>query len=589
MSSAAVLMSRLLSLNDSFGSNSLGDVRPIKRLAEEFEQRFGAGQSPDAGAIYRAVRAFSKTGQVTEYRDLKLVCYGLTMSPGGGAPAVIERPALLEKLFAAVEAIRNKIRQFRRCCQGLLSAYFGVDPVAMSGASAGWNAIRSFLARERQSLLKGEAPPDWVVALDEHKNVLSDEPCARYARPYLAGDTKEFETACARLGIGSLSWMRESVVLAAVSAAVAMSDAQFVERIPTLLELLSTAKKVEALGVRAILNRYAHMESRASHRALRVRALELFGNPLLGRNNPTWSPDLVTPAARQMVADWLKLDVIEQFFELLSHDGVTDRRRPKFWSKYVPIIENIWIVFGAAAQDRRNTDFQALHKLLGDQALQLTGSTRYNNAFVMKIGRRYVIEFGETGNATYIYDEAALPFRLSGALDLRDDLKAGNKKLSHHDGLVPWEDKFRMELDLDRLLRSSKAAEERARTQAAAQAHAIALAQAQARRDAEVASRQQARAQETEAARAGHGAEERPSQQPAPQVEALAGRGAARPQDFELRFREFCIERGVVFKDERHRGGRLTVRASNRDPSLASTLRGWGFIYNDLEERWTLR
>lgn len=589
MSSASALRTRLLSLNGTFGSNVLGDVRPMKRLAEEFQQRFGSGQSPDSGAIYRAVRAFSKTGQVTEYRDLKLVCYGLTMSLGGGSPAVIERPALLEKLLSALGSFRSKVRQFRRCCQGLLSAYFGVDPVAMSGASAGWRTIRSFITREMRTLVEDEPRPDWVLALDEHKNLLSDAPCARYAQAFLSGDTKEFESACARLGIGAQSWVRESVVLAAVDAAATLPDSQFVARIPTLLELLSRAKRVNAMGVRATLNRYAHMESRPSHRALRDTAVSLFGNPLLRRNGPSWAPDLVTPAARQMVGEWLKLDVIEQFFELLSHDGATDRRRPKFWSQYVPIIENIWIVFGPAGQDRRNADFQGLHKLLGDQALQLTGSTRHNNAFVMKIGRRYVIEFSETGNATYIYDEATLPFRLSGALDLRDDLKAGNKKLNHHDGHVLWEDKFRMELDLDRLLRSSQAVEERARTQAAAQAQAIAAAQEQARRAAAAAARQQARTQEPGAREAERPVNEQPNQQHAPRGEAPVGRGAARTDDFERQFREFCVELGLAFQDERHRGGRLTVRASSRNPTVTTTLRGWGFVYNDLEERWTLR
>jgi hypothetical protein len=562
----------------------------MKRLAEDFRERFGAGQAPDAGAIQRAVSSFVKAARVSDYRDLRLLSYGLTVRPGAGATAIIERPALLEKLLAAIEAIRDKARQFRRCCQGLLAAYFGVDPTGMPGAAAGWSSIRSFLARERRALVGAESPPDWVRALEEHKNLLSDSPCDRYAKAFLDDDTREFESACSRLAIGSQSWVRESVVLSAVKAAGELPDPQFVSRIPALLKLLSGAKTVQAMGIRAMLNRYAQMASRPSHQELRVAALALFGNPLLTRNAPAWAPTHVTPAARQMVADWLKLDVIKQFFELLSHDGATDRRRPQFWSQYVPIIENIWIVFGPAGQDRHNADFQGLHKLLGNQALRLSGSTKHNNAFVMKIGRRYVIEFGETGNATYIYDETTLPFELAGTLDLKYDLKAGNKKLNHHDGNLLWEDRFRMELDLDRLLRNAKTVEERARAQAAVQAQEIAAAQAQARREAEATARAAAREHERQQGAQNQARQQAGPAEPEPVVrEEPIARGAARTNAFEQEFREFCVERGLAFQDERHRGGRLTVRASNRNPTVTATLRGWGFVYNDLEERWTLR
>jgi hypothetical protein len=562
----------------------------MKRLAEDFRERLGAGQAPDSGAIQRAVSNFVKAARVSDYRDLRLLSYGLTVRPGAGATAIIERPALLEKLLAAIEAIRDKARQFRRCCQGLLAAYFGVDSTGMPGAAAGWSSIRSFLARERRTLVGTESPPDWVMALEEHKNLLSDSPCDRYAKAFLDDDTREFESACSRLAIGSQSWVRESVVLSAVRAAGELPDPQFVSRIHPLLKLLSGAKNVQAMGIRAILNRYAQMASRPSHQELRQVSLALFGNPLLTRNAPAWAPTHVTPAARQMVADWLKLDVIGQFFQLLSHDGATDRRRPQFWSQYVPIIENIWIVFGPAGQDRHNADFQALHKLLGDQALRLSGSTRHNNAFVMKIGSRYVIEFGETGNAAYIYDKDTLPFELAGTLDLRTELKAGSLRLRHNDSSERWEDKFIRRLGLRALMLSAESVQQQATAQAAEQARAIAAAQAQARRDAEAAARATARAHERQDAAQSQFRQQAGPAEPEPVLrEEPVARGSARTNALEQEFREFCVERGLAFQDERHRGGRLTVRASNRNPTVTAKLRGWGFVYNDLEERWTLR
>lgn len=149
-----------------------------------------------------------------------------------------------------------------------------------------------------------------------------------------------------------------------------------------------------------------------------------------------------------MVSNWLKRRVIEQFFELLTQDGSTDTRRVKFWSSYTEAIQNIWVVFGKAAQSERNRDFSSLRNLLGDSALRLDGATVKNNAFIMKIGKLYVVEFGEKGNAAYVYRESALPFTLSGSLHLTTELKAGSDSLHHRDGLQPWENTFREKLRL---------------------------------------------------------------------------------------------------------------------------------------------
>lgn len=237
-----------------------------------------------------------------------------------------------------------------------------------------------------------------------------------------------------------------------------------------------------------------------------------------------------------MVSDWLKLKLIGQFFELLSHDGATASRRVKFWAEYVSVIENVWFVLGSGARSNWNPDFKKLRSLMGDQALNLEGATSGNNAFVMKIGRLLVVEFGETGNAAYLFDGGSPPFSLRGALHLREDLKhtrnLGN--LKHVDGHEKWEDKFR------------RAIAEHTRV--------------------------------TKESVSCSGANRNPGNGRRTELAEQSG-GIFAPREFDQLLRSFCAERGLRFIDQRAKGGKLVVYANADNPKISGTLGQWGFKF----------
>jgi hypothetical protein len=85
------------------------------------------------------------------------------------------------------------------------------------------------------------------------------------------------------------------------------------------------------------------------------------------------------------------------------------------------------------------------HKKKGRYS-RLDGGGGSKNAFIMRIGLYYFVEFGETGDACYGYSTGNEPFRLgSGQLNYPDDLKDKPRCSfwgSHIDGLKPWEHKF---------------------------------------------------------------------------------------------------------------------------------------------------
>ena len=114
-----------------------------------------------------------------------------------------------------------------------------------------------------------------------------------------------------------------------------------------------------------------------------------------------------------MVDGWLKRRLITDFFALLSEDGSADQRRLNYWLRFVPIIDGMWFALGSHARYADTSEFREMRKRMEGQLhfLREQGSP-FNNAFLMKIGIYLVVEFGVTGNATYIFhaEESRIDF-----------------------------------------------------------------------------------------------------------------------------------------------------------------------------------
>jgi hypothetical protein len=544
MSDAIFQLSHDLALSlRGLTARALGSSAEMKRVAETMVEKFGAGTAPEAGAIEAAVTNFFSTGQIGDFRNLKLICYGMAHQTAVRRERVLDIELLTSKVLTTVAAFQPKVRQFRRCYQGLLSVYLSRHPDKDSNPHMRgcWEKLREFLRRHISHLGSDSRKPDWAVALADNPELFTTTPCVRFGKAMLEGDKSQFDQVCARLNVGMTAWLREEAVLAAIDTAISPPEcAKMKTRLPALVGMLRTAPMVRSKGAARLLNAYANLPEHPQQIDLRNEAFELFGNPLLSANLPRWRD--INDNAQGMVADWLKLSVIKQFFELLSHDGMTDPRRVNFWSTYVPIIENIWLLLGPSAQ---GPDFRKLRELLGDHSLSLTGGSRTNNAFIMKIGQHYVIEFGESGHATYIYNQNSLPFALNGTLHLSADLKQGRTKLEHRDGLQKWEEKFRSGLRLP-------------------PPHQVQLGAIQV---------------ETR---------NRPDPRTGVQTPTRVG-GVSTPDNFNALFRNFCAERGLRYEDKRHRGGVLIVYADSSHHRISGTLGQWGFRYDAHRECWIKR
>jgi len=485
--------------------------------------------------VLKTLRQFLQTGLLSGYGEIRNACYGLLV-PVQGDRTIASNLDSMEPLLRHVDAYQAEPKKLKRCFQALLSAYLSLDGCDQRSENhPQWNVLRLRLRTWLPRLMDVQPKPDWLAAAIEHRNLFDDDPTARYGTGVLRDYRAEFDKLCEQLGVGPTSWVRRRVIISAIDVAAAESDSGFVGHLDQLIEVLKENPGVAEEGAAKLLNRYAQQCATPEHMPLRTFAIEAFGNPLITANRQRWFE--VSQDAREMVANWLKGFLIERFFELLSHDGQTDKRRPRFWLRYRESIESMWFILGASAMSSWNTDFKKLQETMGNQCLRLEGATTGNNAFVMKIGKVYVVEFGEKGNATFIFNHNDLPFDLTGKYLYLSKLKSSRRleRLIHMGGRGLWEDKF-----------------------------ADALAHYGVYPD--------------------DTALPRPGSSGASESAKSAG-GVFTPPKFHHAFKQFCNERGLRY-DDRAPNGRLVVYTDSSNSFVSGKLGQWGFTYDRDYRRW---
>jgi hypothetical protein len=437
-----------------------GDPQAMSKALREIRRQFGGASEgrPNTDVLQRALRSFAQTQTIASFNDLKYVCYGVTVPLAEGSWRVIDRPPLFDRVLELVNAREGQPKQFRRCYQGLLNAYFCFDKQVESAqqAAANWGVLGKYLdgrlANVRKASRQRGEPPPWLELLHQNRNLFGEEPCARYARALMAGDPSSLRTVCSGLGIPDNTWVWDEALLAYVALVCKGSDRAYREGLKAVLDLVNgraDLRMPEGIARRATAMstvRYAKCADRSEHTELRDTAIQRIGNPWLRR--AAWDAEVADESARQMVEGWLKRRLIKDFFELLAQDGGADLRRLNYWLKWEPKITDMWFVLGADARRNPLPEFKALRERMAGRDRVLVEPTGSNNAFVMRIGPLLVIEFGVTGNACYVF--AASDFKTN--LELRELTLNGKNplkqmtmatRLSH---MSSWEARFDAEL-----------------------------------------------------------------------------------------------------------------------------------------------
>lgn len=385
----------------------------------------GAGAGASNDRIQTELVRFRETGKLHDVRSARLVSWG-TRLRSVGQPALIEDGERFDPLLSEIDSFRTMPRPYRRCWRGLLDGYVNYDPGSARGAGdRNWRVLREYLNDNLPQLERSGQAPDWLAAIDDHANLLTEVPCTRYGAELLTGEGDSLEVLRRDLSVGDTSWIGQRIFEAQIEAAVRFDDRKFRDVLPRVIGLIEEHDVLADQGLSHVLDRYSECASIDVDQALCETSVSRWGNPWLERNDKLWT--LVRPDTRRMVSSWHKLRLIEDFFNLLSADGINDQRRINFWKRHVDQISDMHFALGDASYRDPRPSFKALRQMMKGRMMSLTsGGVSSNNAFIMRIAGHVYVEFGEEGNAMFAFDAAKLPF------DLTKMQVAGNKTALKH-------------------------------------------------------------------------------------------------------------------------------------------------------------
>ena len=385
----------------------------------------GAGSGTSDDRIQTEVLKFRETGRLVDVRSARLVCWGTRLGNRNERP-LIEDGDRFPPLLGEVDGFRTMPRPYRRCWRGLLDGYVNYDPANAEGhGGRNWRLLREYLNDNLPALERAGHSPDWLDAIDEHSNLLTDDPCTRYGAELLTGEGDPLELLRRELSAGDSSWIGKRIFEAQIEAAIRFDDRRFRDVLPRVITLIVEHDVLADQGLSRLLDRYANCSTIEVEPALCETSVGRWGNPWLERNDTQWTR--VRPDTRKMVSSWHKLRLIEDFFNLLSADGINDQRRINFWKRHVDQITDMHFALGDAAYRDPRPSFKTLRHMMKGRMLSLSsGGVSSNNAFIMRIGGHVYVEFGEEGNAMFAFDAERLPF------DLSKHQVAGNKSALKH-------------------------------------------------------------------------------------------------------------------------------------------------------------
>ncbi|MDX8380182.1 MAG: EH signature domain-containing protein [Gallionella sp.] len=443
---------------------TLARMRPGDSL-QMFEERaklqaWVKGTSTLEGAplatIEDALRVFRQNKYLKGVRQIRLVCYGCTQVSEGCR--VIESGEAFKTLLGNVERYRDKRRTFRKLYRALLSSYFSYDTQASDANLAGKKnseALRRFLARHSEDFVMNEFTPDWLAALINYPELLSEYPSL--SLQVSEGDWSIFEEIRERLELDSGSWLVKQLVMAPIRATPGMKDVIFKAQLDRILLLLTDYPLFVDAGLKVLLDRYAQCRDPAIHTGLRDFSIEHWGNPWLVDNAPQWQ---CGARAREMLAYWLKRELLRGFFELLSNDDQTHSRRRNFWDLYSADMTGIYFALGRDAYAANKMSLYRFRRHAKGLLAKLTDEKYGVHSCIMQFSHHHVVEFNRENNVAYFYDvsKGTPAFYLGkgwleiGAIGVQAITEGANiardsRQIRHQDSKqLTWEGKFSQEL-----------------------------------------------------------------------------------------------------------------------------------------------
>ncbi|WP_027358150.1 EH signature domain-containing protein [Desulforegula conservatrix] len=433
-----------------FGDDSIKKIQTEAKKIHSWLSHVSNTKPPDK-MIRDAVLSFRSSFRLKGSRETRFVCWGAATRLEDGKYLLIEDDRLFQRLMTSVDGYLLEPKEFRRCFRGLLAAYFGYDPDDKASTETGkknWEFLRFYLEKKISQLsISGLSMHDWMNAILEHRNLLSNNPCERYGKGFLTGEQAE-------LDISASTWVSRAIFKARFSAAIECGDDEFISYLPKLMKMLEDRRYARFLdkGLSMILDRYSSFGIEHINPELMYFSVRHWKNPWIFSEISKWK--MVSSEARNMVARWIRVDLLKRFFEFFSGDGFNSSRRSDFWIRHIARISEMYFALGRDAMTDRRPEFMDQKRKMEGRLIAIDDglSILHNNALIMKVGDHWFVEFGGVGGAVYVYSQ--LPFSPDETVNVNvsmlKDRNLAKDRLHHKDnyhGFSRWEEQFEFHLE----------------------------------------------------------------------------------------------------------------------------------------------
>ena len=289
----------------------------------------------------------------------------------------------------------------------LLYSYFAVEQEEINKRPNNWLDLKNILSTNRSSLFQTTTrPKKWLTTLTDHPELLSADPSKKFIRNFLHNsDEERVSSQLESLSIAPNSWFWDSLVSSSIKSVKTMREDDYLEAIPRFLRLLEKNPIYTKDILKALLERYATTSKRTIvHEVLKSICLTQWGNPQYDSSAGWRNVSLDT---KKMVIQWFVRADLEAFFTVFGSSA--DVRRFNYWMRFLKQVTLSEIFLNDQAMRYPTAQQAEFKRNNAGRFKRIVGKSNAANAFMIKIGGFYIVEFSEMNNATYFYRKLPYP------------------------------------------------------------------------------------------------------------------------------------------------------------------------------------
>lgn len=289
----------------------------------------------------------------------------------------------------------------------LLYSYFAVEQDEINKRPNNWLELKNILSNNRSSLFQTTTrPKKWLTTLTDHPELLSADPSKKFIRNFLHNSDKDrVSNQLESLSIAPNSWFWDSLVSSSIKSVKTMKEDDYLEAIPRFLQLLEQNPIYTKDILTALLERYATTSRRTIvHEVLKNVSLTQWGNPQF-ESSAGWRN--VSLDTKKMVIQWFVRADLEAFFTVFGSSA--DVRRFNYWMRFLKQVTLSEIFLNDQAMRYPTAQQAEFKRNNAGRFKRIVGKSNAANAFMIKIGGFYIVEFSEMNNATYFYRKLPYP------------------------------------------------------------------------------------------------------------------------------------------------------------------------------------